>query len=515
MRPWPDTTFGRLFLAACLAVGAMLAVSLLLVAQDRRQLALRVGGTQETIEQVVRLTKELAALDPAARSAAIERLDIRPAEWRARPMAPPGAANAPGIPDAPDAMGRARDRGTGNREPPPRGSTATQAARDAQRIYVEPLRRRLGAGYRITARAAEPGSWEPVVDLGRPPMGGVSSPGGKRGRDGGGFGPRELYELTIIDPNGVRLLFWVAAPREEPWIDARLAWQVGLLTLVLGLVLYAATRHLTRPLARLQAAAAQVGRSMDVPRLDETGPREVRETLQAFNTMQDRLRRYVDSRTRVLAAMSHDLRTPLTRLRLRVETVDDETLRQRFIDDIEQMHALVERALGLFKGLNEDERASAVDLDALLRTLQQDFEELGHALPIEGAITRGPLLLRPLTLKRALTNLIENGFKYGGRVRLRVDDGGGGGDDDGDGNSDDDAVQLRVQDDGPGLPAMELERVFEPFYRSEGSRSRDTGGVGLGLSIARDAIESQGGTLTLRNRSEGGLEALLTLPRIS
>ena len=489
MRPWPDSTFGRLFLAACLAIGAMLAVSLLLVAQDRRALALRVGGTQDTIDQVVRLTRELAALGPEPRRAAIERLDVRPAEWRAP---------------------RSGDRDGG--PPLPMASSPADAARNARRVYVEPLRRLLGPGYTITARAAEGGSPEPVVDLGRPPrsgsgngprsIGGGGAPG-RGGPPGGGigfsFGPRDLYELTVVDPNGVRLLFWVAATREEPWIDARLGGQVGLLTLVLGLVLYATTRHLTRPLARLQAAAEQVGRSAQVPHLDATGPREVRETLQAFNTMQDRLRRYVDSRTRVLAAMSHDLRTPLTRLRLRAETVDDEALRQRFIDDIEQMDVLVERALGLFKGLNQDEPAAPVDLDALLRTLQQEFAELGRELPIERTTTGGPLELRPMSLKRALTNLVENGFKYGGRVRLVVEDG--------------DAVQLRVLDDGPGLPPEELERVFEPFYRAEASRSRDTGGVGLGLSIARDAVEAQGGTLVLHNRAEGGLEALLTLPR--
>ena len=464
MRPWPDSTFGRLFLAACLAIGAMLAASLLLVAQDRRQLALRVGGTQDTIEQVVRFTKELGALDPESRRVAIEGLDVRPPQWRtgARPE---------------------RDGGA----PLPMVSDPAEAPRRARRVYVEPLRQRLGPGYVISARAAEGGSAEPVVDLGRPPMG------------GGDFGPRDLYELTIVDPQGVRLLFWVAAPRVEPWIDARLGWQVALLTLALALVLYATTRHLTRPLARLQAAAEQVGRSTQVPHLDETGPLEVRETLQAFNTMQDRLRRYVDSRTRVLAAMSHDLRTPLTRLRLRAEAVDNDALRQRFIDDIEQMDVLVERALGLFKGLNQHEPAVTVDLDALLRTLQEESGVLGHELSIEGATTRGPVELRPMALKRALSNLVENGFKYGGRVRLRVEDG--------------EAVRLRVQDDGPGLPPAELERVFEPFYRAEASRSRETGGVGLGLSIARDAVETQGGTLTLHNRAEGGLEALLTLPR--
>jgi signal transduction histidine kinase len=210
--------------------------------------------------------------------------------------------------------------------------------------------------------------------------------------------------------------------------------------------------------------------------------------------------RYLDSRTSVLAAMSHDLRTPLTRLRLRVESMADEPLRARFATDLDEMENLVRGALALFRGLEDDEKFEPVDVNALLATLVAEYTEVGSPVSLEGR-AQGPLPAKPLALKRCLTNLVDNALKFGKRAMITVDDGA--------------ALVVRVADEGPGIPEASLERAFEPFYRLESSRSRDTGGSGLGLSIARDIAQAHGGTLTLQNRPLGGLTAELRLPRKS
>jgi signal transduction histidine kinase len=271
-----------------------------------------------------------------------------------------------------------------------------------------------------------------------------------------------------------------------------------LLASVIVLTLFA-VRWLTRPLAVLAAAADELGRNMHRPPLPEDGPMEVRRAAAAFNTMQTRLQIYMRERERMLAAVSHDLRTPITRLRLRAELIGDEALRAKFARDLSEMEAMTAAALDFLRGANKDEPVQPIDIMALLESLQADIEEAGHGVTVQGEM-RAPYPARPLALKRLLANLIENAIKYGVRASVTVEDK---------------AAQLRivVADEGPGIPAEQLEQVFEPFYRIEGSRSRDTGGVGLGLSVARDIARAHGGELMLRNRAGGGLEAILTLPR--
>lgn len=271
-----------------------------------------------------------------------------------------------------------------------------------------------------------------------------------------------------------------------------------LLVSVIALALLA-VRWLTRPLAVLATAADGLGRDMDRPPLPVSGPVEVRRAASAFNTMQARLQTYLHEREQMLAAVSHDLRTPITRLRLRAELIEDENLRAKFSRDLAEMEAMTAAALDFLRGARTDEPVQPVDVLALLESLQADLEEAGHAVQIRGQVA-APYPARPLALKRCLVNLIENAIKYGGRAEVRVED---------------DATQLCiiVADNGPGIPETELEKVFEPFYRVEGSRNRATGGVGLGLAVARDIARAHGGDLTLRNRTGGGLEAILTLLR--
>ena len=255
----------------------------------------------------------------------------------------------------------------------------------------------------------------------------------------------------------------------------------------------------TRPLKRLSDAAEGLGRNIDRPPLDETGPDEVVRAARAFNRMQARLQGYIRDRTRVLAAMSHDLKTPITRLRLRADLLDDPEHRRRFARDLDEMESMVGATLDFLRGLESGEAAKPIDVMALLESLQADLAETGGDVTIEGNAA-APYPGKPQALKRCLSNLLENAIKYGKRAHVVVEDGA-------------EQLRIRIQDEGPGLPAEELERVFEPFYRAEQSRSRETGGTGLGLTIARSVAENHGGTLQLVNRTGAGLEACLTLPR--
>ena len=284
-----------------------------------------------------------------------------------------------------------------------------------------------------------------------------------------------------------------------------IAWPTRLLLILLVLLVSVAVlaalavRALTRPLAVLAAAAGELGRDIRRPPLDEKGPLEVQRAARAFNTMQERLIRYIEDRNRILAAISHDLKTPITRLRLRTELLDDAPLKEKFLLDLDDMQRMAQASLDFLRGGEDSEPIAPMDLNALLESLQEDAEDVGHAVSISGAASQ-PLRCRPLALKRCLTNLVDNALKYGQSAEIAVADA---------------ATRLRliVRDHGPGIPAAELERVFEPFYRLEGSRSRDTGGTGLGLSIARNIARAHGGELSLRNHPQGGLEAVLELPR--
>jgi signal transduction histidine kinase len=273
---------------------------------------------------------------------------------------------------------------------------------------------------------------------------------------------------------------------------------VLLLAAVIGVSLIA-VRWATRPLKTLADAADELGKNINRPPLAETGPTEVARAARAFNTMQSRLAEYLRERTQVLAAMSHDLKTPITRLRLRAELLDDAQLRVKFGNDLQEMEAMVASALDFLRGMDNGEPEQPVDVNALLESLQADLRETGGVVTIEGQAA-GPYAGRPQALKRCLANLLENAIKYGTSAQVLVEDQA-------------DRLQISILDQGPGLPPDQMIKVFEPFYRVEGSRNRDTGGTGLGLAIAKNVAELHGGGITLHNRTEGGLAAVLTLPR--
>jgi signal transduction histidine kinase len=283
---------------------------------------------------------------------------------------------------------------------------------------------------------------------------------------------------------------------------ALFAWPTIMSTLLIGgaivLVLAFTIRRVTRPLRRLSDAADRLGRGETVPDLPEEGPEEVRRSTHAFNLMQGRVRRFVTDRTRMLAAVSHDLRTPLTTLRLRAEFVDDQEIRDKIIATVDEMNRMTEATLAFARDDAGNEASRPTDLAALVRAVADDFADLGEDVTVE-APDKLDHMVRPVALRRALRNLVENAIRYGTRARIRLVEADG-------------EVTMVVEDDGPGIPEGKLEEVFEPFTRLETSRSSETGGVGLGLATARSIVRAHGGELTLMNGAKGGLVATVRLP---
>ncbi|WP_299480860.1 ATP-binding protein [uncultured Roseibium sp.] len=259
-----------------------------------------------------------------------------------------------------------------------------------------------------------------------------------------------------------------------------------------------AVRRVTRPLKELAVSAEKLGRGEERKPIEPSGPKEVRALTSSFNDMQDRLTRFVKDRTRMLAAISHDLRTPITSLRIRAEFIDDDENREKMIETLDEMAAMTEATLRFAKDEAHSEGAEETDLGAMLESLAGDQIDLGHECSV--SLEKDVMLTcRPVALKRALRNLVENGVRYGGRVSIHAVTTNG-------------EVVIRVSDEGPGIPEDRLKDVFEPFVRLEESRSEETGGIGLGLAIARSIIHAHGGTIKLTNGDEAGLMAEVRLP---
>ena len=257
-------------------------------------------------------------------------------------------------------------------------------------------------------------------------------------------------------------------------------------------------RRLAKPMRALAAAAGRLGRGEAVDDLPEAGTVETRETVRAFNLMRARLDRYVRHRTAMLAAVSHDLRTPVTSLRLHAEFVEDAETRAKILAALDEMQRMTEDALAFIREDMQREETRTVDLHALVDSVAADLAELGRDITVAES-GRTLVACRPAALRRALRNLLENAAAYGGRATVGIE-------------RDDAQTCVVVEDEGPGIPEADLERVFEPFVRLEASRSRDTGGSGLGLAIARSIVRGHGGDIVLTNRAEGGLRATVALP---
>ncbi|MBD9503144.1 HAMP domain-containing histidine kinase [Pseudomonas sp. PDM17] len=294
--------------------------------------------------------------------------------------------------------------------------------------------------------------------------------------------------LTIdVTPKGVPVAQWL------PWV---LVVQLALLLFCTWI----AVRLAIRPLTRLALAVDHLDPDAPAPELDERGPSEVAYAARAFNALQGRIGSYLKERMQLLAAISHDLQTPITRMKLRVEQMDDSPERERLWSDLEEMQHLVREGVAYARSMDgASEAAVKVNLDAFLDSLVLDYQDSGQAVELQGN-SNAVLETRPHALRRVLTNLVDNALKFGGAAQVEVERDTQG------------IVCVRVLDDGPGIPEEELAEVVKPFYRVESSRNRSTGGTGLGLAIALQLSQALGGTLTLSNRASGGLCVQLELP---
>ncbi len=287
-------------------------------------------------------------------------------------------------------------------------------------------------------------------------------------------------------------------PIESFWT---LRFVLSLLVMLLAVMVFAAfaVRKLTKPIITFASAARELGFNLNAPSLPEVGASEIRNTAHAFNKMQDRIKRLIEDRTRMVAAISHDLGTPITRLRLRAEFVENEEQQKKMLSDLDDMEVMVNSVMSFARNEASREPRAAVDIRTLLRRICDDKVDAGDSVKLDADGEAVRYVCQPVAMRRALTNLINNAVNYGheARVSLQALESG---------------IEIQIDDDGPGIPEESQADVFKPFHRLERSRNRETGGVGLGLSVARTIIRGHGGEIWLKNRSEGGLRVTVSLP---
>jgi signal transduction histidine kinase len=505
-RLWPRTLLGRTVLVLLFGVIASNLMALAVYSGERED-ALTSARARQIAEQVATAATALGEAPPAERRHLLR------------------AMRQPGLRLSWSEQPAAEDRLEGWRA----------------RLIVDAFRAGLGDGGAERLRL----SFGPPPSFARPPgppapragqdgagQDGAGQDGAGRdgaGQDGAGRGwserddppgpPHRHRWAATQTPVGPELRLLVGSLRldDGTWLNfsapiatVRPFWATPFFLVVLattGVVLAAsvwAVRRATQPLAMFAQAAERLGRDMDAPPLSPgrnqtfPGPLEVERAAHAFNRMQEQLQRFVRQRTQMLAAISHDLRTPLTRLRLRAELIDDEEQQRKTIADLDEMAAMIEAALAFARDQSAVERAGPLDLAVLLQTVCEEAADGGADATYQGP-PHAAFVGRPGALKRAFANLVDNAVEYGRAARVGLEAGEG-------------QLCVCIDDDGPGIPEAELERVFEPFARLEGSRSRNTGGVGLGLALVRAAIGAHGGTVTLVNRAQGGLRARVRLP---
>ncbi len=308
----------------------------------------------------------------------------------------------------------------------------------------------------------------------------------------------QLLRASVRLRDGQWLNFATAVPEGESLWSTKAI--LSMLLMAVGVILFSlwVIRRVTRPLRVFAAASERLGKDVAAPPLAETGPSEVRRAARAFNEMQHRLRRLVENRTRMLTAISHDLRTPITLLRLRTESVEDNEEKAKMQATLDEMETMVSSTMSFAREDAELEAPARVDLTALVGSICDDMTDSGYRAEFDATGER-VYECRPGALKRALTNLIENAIKYGGGAHVELDEI-------------ESAIEIIVEDEGPGIPEAELDKVFSPFYRVEPSRGHETGGIGLGLSVAQSVIDKHGGEIELSNREQGGLRVRVLLP---
>ncbi len=489
IRLTPETLFGRLMGVLVLGLVAALSLSTWIGLSESDDVLRQAVGLQPA-QRVADLVELLDPLSPDERERLVRVLDAAPLKVSLSPHPVPMAeAPADLLEPHPGAAAALRLYSSALR-------TALGDDRPFQVQWLPP-----GTGRSVRAerrhrlageRASEPGFDPPADSLRseRPEL----RPARKRPRNSPGL----WFASQVRLADGQWLRLDTRLPH-APDLPLRVLSSISVLLLaVLGLSWWA-VRRVTAPLRQLADAAHALGKDLDHPPLPDSGPLEVRRAHQAFNTMQARLRSVVAERTHLLAAVSHDLKTPLTRMKLRAELLDDEALRDHLTRDLDEMTHMVNDTLDFLRGLAQPQRLRPVDLNALLEGLQADQICMGRDVTLSGK-AHAPWTGDAARLRRCVGNLLDNAVLYGQRADLTLVDKGS-------------RIEILIRDAGPGIPDELLDQVFEPFFRIEASRNRVTGGSGLGLGIARHIAESAGGLLRLRNHPQGGLEALLSLTR--
>lgn len=456
---FPDSLATRIALTVVLALLLTQAISALVYLTDRSE-GPPIHGPNVLIQRITAIVQLVESTPPAGRGRVVRAIDdpVLRVEWR------------------PD-------------RPPPLARQSLAGGR------FDGLKRRL------RDQLDSPGR-DILVEIQRPPRDDDDRPPHPpfAGDDNRRWGPHVRLSVRLDD--GSWLSFTGGDPLAGPFGIVRFILWMGAILAVILLVSLLAARRVTAPLAGFAAAAERLSVAGEADPLPEEGPSELRAATRAFNRMQARLTRFVADRTQMLAAIGHDLRTPITRLRLRAELVDDPEMQRRMLADLDEMEAMISATLAFARDDAQREPRGRFDLADLLQSLCDDRVDAGHRAVYDGPahmVAEG----RPVALRRALANLMDNAIKYGGGFTVRLEGGT-----EGSGRN----ALIHIDDDGPGIPETEFEKVFAPFYRLERSRSRDTGGVGLGLSTARSIVRGHGGDVTLSNRSGGGLRATATLP---
>ncbi len=475
----PQTLFGQTLLLLLVGIGlSLLAGSWIYV--SARQEAVRAVGGLAAAERIINLSRLIE--------------DV-PAEWRDRIIA---GANDAGF----------RIRLTANQPTPPAGDSLIPEAGHIEAYLKEALpSRKVHVSLAVDGGAAHVGPWRhhaPWSRMGRGPGGPMAGPAEDQGPMM--HGPFARWNMTwralhaaVELKGGQWLEFSTTLPDSGPAMSPRLILALGVMAAMIALLTAWAARRLTAPLTVLADAAERLGRDVRAPPLAVSGSQELRSAAHAFNEMQTSLKRLIENRTQMLGAISHDLRTQLTLLRLRAENVDQPDERDRMLKTIDEMDEMLMSTLSFARDEATSEISKRIDLGAFVSSIADDMADAGLAVET-GPIERGVVVeCKPLALRRALTNLIDNAVKYGGTATVAM-------------NATASEVEITVDDQGPGIPEDQLGRVMQPFVRLEESRNRDTGGIGLGLAIAASIAESHGGKLTLSNRREGGLRAAIGLP---
>ncbi len=464
MRLVPRTLFGRLTLLLVVLLSVAQLLSAAAHFYDRNHFLLHAAGLNSA-DRIAGIARLLDMIAPAKRPQAIRSLDVPPLHVT--------------LDDA--------------------QQTASTHYTGAANAMARLLKERLGPGFRVnvtvhklatTSQLSQPLSNDPpwaatmhqrITSLLSPGLAYAS------------------YGVQVRLRDGQDVQFDYHLPADLFAWRWRLVASLAILLVSAAFVAWLAVRWMIRPLELLARAADDLGKDIEHPPLAESGPEEVATAARAFNRMQQRLTRFIGDRARVLAAVSHDLKTPITRLRLRAAMLDDETLQQKIQTDLDEMEAMVIDSLEFLRGMESGEPVQQVDIIALVESMQNDAEDMGQTFEFQAKPTP-PFRGRPLALKRCIGNLVQNALAYGNQVTVRLRDSA-------------ESIQIIVEDRGPGIADELHAQVFEPFFRVEPSRNRSTGGTGLGLAIARNIARGHGGDIMLYNRAEGGLQVTVTLPR--